>query len=176
MNSLVKSISTRLDKFGRRLVKVLANGPADVRESVQAAPHGIDANPVKDMVAVYAQTEERGKAYVIGYLNKNLLADVGELRLFSTSDSGQLQAWMWLKNDGTIEILGSDDNLVKFKQTEATIKELQDDITALKQAFTSWVPVASDGGAALKAATASWFAQPLVEDIAGAKFDEVKTK
>lgn len=176
MNSLVKTISTRLDNLGRRLIKALANGPADVRESIQAAPHGIDSNPVKDMVAIYAQTEERGKAYVVGYLNKDLSASVGELRLFSTSESGQLAAWMWLKNNGNIEILGSDDNLIKYAQTAATIKEIQDDIKALKQAFTTWVPVAYDGGAALKAATGSWFSQPLTEDISGAKFDEVKTK
>jgi len=176
MNSLVKVISSSIDSLNRRLVKFFANGPDDVQESIQAAPFGIDSNPIKDMVAIQAQTSERGKDYVIGYLNKDMLAKPGETRLFSVNSSGELQAWVWLKNDGTIEILGSDDNLMKYAQSAATIKEIQDDISALKQAFSTWVPVPQDGGAALKAAAASWFAQPLIEQIDSAKFDEVKTK
>jgi hypothetical protein len=176
MINIVEVISTAFDSAQKRLVKFYRMGRQDVQDCVQSTPAGIDSSPIKGMRAIYAQTPERGKNYVVGYLSENQLAEPGETRVFSVDSSGELKAWMWFKGDGTIEILGSDDNLMKYAQAAATIEEIQQDIAALKQAFTTWVPVPSDGGAALKAAAASWFAQPLVEQIAGAKFDEVKTK
>lgn len=176
MNSLVKVVSSAVDNLKRLTVKFFANGPLDIRESVQAAPFGIDSNPIKDMVAIQAETPERGKNYVIGYLNKEVLSQPGETRLFSVNSSGQLQAWLWLRNDGSIEILGTDDNLMKYAQAASTIKEIQQDIAELKSVISGWVPVPNDGGAALKSAASAWFGSPLVEQIDGAKFDEVKTK
>lgn len=42
------------------------------------------------------------------------------------------------------------------------IKDIKDDINNLKQIFlTTWTPVANDGGAALKAAVATWAGQSL---------------
>jgi hypothetical protein len=37
-----------------------------------------------------------------------------------------------------------------------SINSLKDDINTLKDVFKNWVPVANDGGAALKAASSSW--------------------
>lgn len=176
MLSVVEVLSASFDSGKRRLIKLLRMGREDIQECVQSSPAGVDSSPVKNMRAIYGSTTERGKNYVIGYLQKEQLAEPGETRFFSVNDSGELKAWMWLKKDGTIEILGVDDNLIKYAQTAATIKEIQDDIAALKEVFSTWVPLPTDGGAALKAAAATWFAQPLIEDISGAKFDEVKTK
>jgi hypothetical protein len=175
MITLVKILSNGLNSLGQRLIKFRANGPDDVQENIQCSPFGIDSAPLKDMVAVKVNTSERGKDYVIGYLNKDLLAADGENRLFSVDSDGNLSSYIWLKNNGTIEMMGDADNLVKYNQTEATIKEIQDDIRALKQVFTTWVPAPTDGGAALKAQAATWFGTPIIEDIEGAKFTEVKT-
>ena len=44
------------------------------------------------------------------------------------------------------------------------------DLNTLKQAFTSWAPIAgptTDGGAGLKALAATWFAQQLVTTQSG---------
>jgi len=54
--------------------------------------------------------------------------------------------------------------LVKVKELADVVKEIKDDLNSLKQVFTTWVPVAStpgDGGASLKAAAATWYAQLL---------------
>lgn len=51
--------------------------------------------------------------------------------------------------------------LVRADDVAQALASLQQDINSLKQVFATWVPVTQDGGAALKASAASWFAQPL---------------
>ena len=43
----------------------------------------------------------------------------------------------------------------------ARLNKLEQDINNLKNAMSTWVPVAQDGGAALKSAAGSWFGQQL---------------
>lgn len=51
--------------------------------------------------------------------------------------------------------------LVLADQVASRLNTLEQDLNTLKQALTAWVPVPSDGGAALKASAATWAAQPL---------------
>lgn len=53
--------------------------------------------------------------------------------------------------------------LVKVGELTQKLNAIEQDINTLKQAFSSWVPVPNDGGAALKAAAGSWFGQQLTE-------------
>lgn len=173
--NLVKVISSEIDDTKRRIVKFLRYGKSDVQTSFEAMPFGVDSNPTKDMIAIYAPTGENGKTVILGYINKNQLAEVGELRLFSTDSDNAEKFYIHLKNDGNCEIGGDADNMVRYSQIERSINELKDDITTLKSVFSGWVTVPQDGGAALKLASATWFATPLVEDITQAKINEIKT-
>jgi hypothetical protein len=175
MLSLVKIISSEYNTLNQRIVKFLGLGNKDIQTAIQASPHGIDSNPVKDLIAVYGKTKEKGETVIIGYLNKSLLAEVGENRLFSTDDAGGLKTFIWLKNDGTIQMAGTGDFMVRYEEMAKVCNELKDDITTLKQVFSTWSPIAQDGGAALKGAAATWFATPLQEDITKAKIAEIKT-
>jgi hypothetical protein len=47
----------------------------------------------------------------------------------------------------------------------AKINVLEQDLNSLKTAFTSWVPVVNDGGAALKTITGSWSAQTITQTV-----------
>lgn len=51
--------------------------------------------------------------------------------------------------------------LVKVDGLTSRLNTIERDINALKQAFSTWVVVPSDGGAALKAATSVWATQSL---------------
>src|SRR5688572_1357771 len=120
---LIKIISTELDRFNRRLAKFLRYGKNDTQTALQVGPFGVDANPIKDMIAVYAPTGEKGETVVIGYINKNQLAEPGEHRIFSTNASGAVQASVYLKTNGvivitgqSIEFFGDDKTLVKFQE------------------------------------------------------------
>jgi len=59
--------------------------------------------------------------------------------------------------------LAGDDNggLVKVADLVSKMNTIENDINTLKTIFSSWTPVPSDGGAALKLAAATWYAQQL---------------
>jgi hypothetical protein len=116
-----KVISTRIDSIGRRLIKFLGLGNKDVKETLVAAPYGIDSNPIKDMIAIYGPTAIKGEQVVIGYINKNSVAGVGELRLFSTNQQGNEQTYIHVKNDGKISIGGETNHLTRFEALEAAV-------------------------------------------------------
>jgi hypothetical protein len=58
-------------------------------------------------------------------------------------------------NNGTLG------GLVKVNDLVAKMNAIESDINILKTAFSAWVVVPSDGGAALKTATAAWYGQQL---------------
>lgn len=51
---------------------------------------------------------------------------------------------------------GSLGGLVKIEDLTERLNIIEDDINTLKAAFSSWTPVAQDGGAALKTSAATW--------------------
>lgn len=173
--NFVKTISSEIDNLNRRVIKFLRLGKEDFQTSLQVAPHGIDSNPVRDMVAIYGESSQKGKTVIIGYLNREMLAVPGETRVYSTDSTGALKGFIWLKSDGTYHFGGDADNLVRFSKLKEVVDELQNDLTTLKQVFTNWVPVPNDGGAALKSGSSSWAGTPLTKNIDASKIDEFKT-
>jgi hypothetical protein len=174
--SIVKVLSTEIDKAKQRVVKFLRYGKHDFQTCLESGPFGIDSNPVKDLVAVYAQTGMNDTQVIIGYINRNQLAKVGEFRIYATDEKGELKTYQWLHSDGTMEIGGNSDNLVRYSKLEDVIKELHDDNRKLKQAFANWAPAPNDGGSALKIAASSWLSTPLSKEISLAKIKELKVK
>lgn len=129
-NAIVNSTST---EDGIRMIKVDQFG---AKEPYECAPFGFDSNPVKDMTAVYADTSENGEPIIIGYINENQLADVGELRLYNSN-----KGYIWLKNDDTIELNGNSRTIVAFidlkTELENTINKLNVELTKIQTAITS---------------------------------------
>jgi hypothetical protein len=61
---------------------------------------------------------------------------------------------------GTIEInAGTLGGLVKAGALTRQLNKIENDVNNLKNAFSSWVAVPNDGGAALKTAVATWSSQ-----------------
>lgn len=174
MLNFVKVISSEKDSLARRVVKFLRFGNSDVQTSVEAAPHGIDSVPIKDLVAVYGKTASSGKTVVIGYLNKDRLAEIGETRFYSTNEQGQLQTYVWLKNDATIEIGGDTDNMVRFSELKTAFDQLKSD-------FNSFVSTTFNVHTHVSASPGSPTATPVptgttsTANIDPAKIDEIKT-
>lgn len=170
---LTRVISTELNDLGRRLIKVLRYGKSDVQTPLQALPHGIDSNPVKDWLAVYSETTEKGKPVIIGYINPDQLAEVGGTRLYSTDSDGAVQFAIYLRADGTCEVGGDTDNMVRYSELETAFNELRDD-------FNNFVnltynlhqhPTAAIGAPSNPTVTG----QQSSADISGAKINEIKT-
>lgn len=64
--------------------------------------------------------------------------------------------------DGAITFNGGNNNgMVLIAPLIDKLNALEDDINSLKQVFSGWSPVSQDGGAAFKAAAATWYGQQL---------------
>jgi hypothetical protein len=66
------------------------------------------------------------------------------------------------ETNGVIELQGNSlGGLVKAAALTDKLNNVENDINALKQAFSSWVVVPNDGGAALKASAGTWAGQDI---------------
>lgn len=65
--------------------------------------------------------------------------------------------------NGIIINNGDNDGLTKIVELVKKLNNIEKDINSLKTNFSSWVPVAQDGGASLKTKVASWAAQKITE-------------
>ena len=174
--NFVKIISTELDKISRRVIKFLRYGKGDVQTAHQVAPHGIDSNPVKDMVAIFGETGQKGETVIVGYLNKNVLAAAGETRIYATDADGALKIYAWLKNDGTMELGGNAKHLARFEELKTGFDQIKTDLNNLITAFNAHMhatagtgppsPPTPGAGIPATASTAS---------IDSSKINEIKT-
>lgn len=97
----------------------------------------------------------------------------GEMELYSTDTAGTAKAaTVYLRNDGTIEILDSTDFAVRYSELKAGFDKLKADfndfVTTVYNAHTHTSPAGGSTGvpAALGGASTA--------DISGAKIDEIK--
>ena len=131
-----------------------------------SSPFGVDSNPLKDMVALYAPTGEKGETTIIGYLNKNQLAGIGENRLFSLKENGDLATYIWMKNDETMEIGGDSDNMVRYAPLNSGVQQFKSDVNI------ELVKIA----AVLNTIIPNSYPPPTLSiDISNSKIDEIKT-
>lgn len=171
----ISAIISRVKEATKEAIKVLRFGKDDVQTADQYLPFGIDSKPVKETPAIWLKTSDKGEPVIIGYYGNSDQTNPGEARIYATDSSGTEVFSMLFKNDGTVEFGGSDDFLMRFNNSKAVIDEIQQDIASLKQVFSSWVTAPNDGGAALKAASATWAGTPLQESIDNSKIEEIKT-
>ena len=104
---------------GKRILKVLEFG---AKTAVEVAPFGDDGNPLKDMSAIYGRSSASGDDIILGYINKNQIAAVGEKRIYSLKPDGTLSIDIHLRTDGTMEIGGNTDNMVKYIPLDTALK------------------------------------------------------
>lgn len=161
---------SKFDKLKRRIVKFLRFGKYDVLEAVDVSPYGTDSVPVKDVVAVCSETST-GKPVVIGYLNVERKADVGEHRIYSTDSNAGEKFYIWLKNNGTCEIGGNADNAVRYSKLEQAFNDLKTDFNNLVTIYNShqhtFVGTGSVGAVTTTGTSSS-------ADISPAKINEIK--
>jgi len=151
---------TRVKEATSEFIKVLRYGKSDVQTADSVSPFGIDSKPVKDQIAVFCKTSDVAQSVILGYLNNSDKTEEGEFRIYATDSDGSEVFDILLKNDGTCEIGGSGDFLVKYNglnlDFQAFILELN---TKLAAAFSAV------GG--------SW--PGITLDISNGKIDNIKT-
>lgn len=127
---------TFLDSVGRRVIKFLGFGK-NSDKAIQANNFGLDSNPIKDMTAIVSETSSNGKTVIVGYINRNQVAGIGETRLFSLNANGQLQTYLWLKNDGDTWIGGNTKHLARFEELKTGFDQLKTDLNDLVTKFNA---------------------------------------
>ena len=127
---IIAVISSSLERR-RHLIKFNKMGNNDTEETDQVLPYGIDSNPISDSRGLYTQTSVLGENFIVGYIGENQITEPGEIALFSTDDNGAVQIRFHLKKDGTAELGGNNDFLVRFNELEKGFNELRDDHNAL---------------------------------------------
>lgn len=157
------TIKSALLEQGKRIFKVSQYG---IKTANESAPFGDDANPIPELRAVFANTSEVGEPVIIGYINLNQLAGVGEKRIYALTPDGKLSIDLWLKNDGTMELGGKTDNLVKYTPLDIGLKTTNTDINI---EFTKIA-------AAIGALGGSYVVKPITTNITQAKSTTLKTE
>ncbi len=119
MNITLANIVSSAIEFGRRILTVTQFG---AKTSQESSPFGDDSNPLQGMTAVFAETTEIGEPVIIGYINENQLAAVGEKRLYSLDENGNESTFVWLKNNGNLELNGNTFSAVRFQNLQVSLQ------------------------------------------------------
>ncbi len=175
--NFVKVISNAIQS-GFRKIKIKRNGNYDIQNVNQSTPFGVDSSPLKGMVAIYADTNKRGKAVIIGYLNKSLIAAEGENRIYSLKSNGSISTYIWLKADETMEIGGSANFMVRFNELKSGFDTLKSDLNDMKSKWNAFTAAYVPGGPAnvgLPATLAGQTSPASTASIDSAKIEEIKT-
>ena len=96
---------------GKRILKVLQFGVKTAKES---SPFGFDSQAPEGYTAIYAESASKEEAVVVGYINKEQLAEVGESRMYALGSNGELGGFVYCKGDGTVGLNGFDHSSVRF--------------------------------------------------------------
>jgi hypothetical protein len=99
-------------------------------------------------------TPKEGSTVLIGSLS----GDLKDLAVLSVDEAEKVEISGEIIFNG-----GENDGLVLVKELTGKLNAIERDLNALKQAFSTWVSVPNDGGAALKAAATAWYGQQLAE-------------
>lgn len=177
MIRLGKVIGTQIDRALRR-IKAQILGGSDVQTPYEASGFGIDTNPPINTRALVMQSEGQ-RSYVIGYINTSRIVEVGGNRIYSTDENGELATDIIIRANGTIEIAGDSDYMVRYSALEASFNELKADFNNLVQRYNSHIhtTTATVGGGPTPGLIASTgtTATPSNADISGAKIETIKT-
>jgi hypothetical protein len=138
---IFKYISSTINSLSQLIVKHLGLGRADVQESTQISPFGLDSRPVKDTIGVRSDTSERGASIVLGYVLTDRVAKEGEFRTYATDSNGNEVAYTYMTNAGDLELNGKDDNAVRFSELKSGFDTLKSDLNSLITAYNSHIHV-----------------------------------
>ena len=122
---LTTTISTAVDSMGRLIQKVRRLGKSDIQTAPLVGPYGIDSNAIENMIAIYSESSVKGQQVILGYINKNAIAEVGGLRLFSTNSAGAEQFYIYLRAGNNLELGGANRHLARFEELETAYNELK---------------------------------------------------
>ena len=120
------------------------------KKSKQILPPCIDANPLPEDQGVSIFIDGNGgKTIQIG-VYPDPKAEPGEVRFYSRNGDGEIQALLWLKKDGKININGTADNAVRYSELKAGFDQLKADYNDLESKWSTFANAYVAGGPAVQ--------------------------
>jgi len=159
------TITTVIEAISGGLVKVFRYGRNDVNTPEVVLPYGIDSKPIKNKRGLVSKTSNNGTNAIIGYFLKSQNTEAGEIRVYCTDNNSEEKFYIHLKKDGSCEIGGSVDNLVRYNGLDLGIQQQAVDINTELGKIS----------AAIVALGGAYAVAPIAPDISGSKIDEIKT-
>lgn len=156
MGRIARWLSSKIETYITGIVE------SRIQERIQTllfGSSGDDSPPLPEDRVLLIRIEGTGNNIVSGVICESQGAEPGEKKLYSRDDDGVVQATVYLKSDGTIEINGNADFAVAYTDLNTA---LQTFITDLNAKLVT----------ALTAVGGSWPGTSI--DISGSKIDEVK--
>lgn len=149
----------------RELTTRMTSGIVD--SSKASFPFGFASNPTPKFLAILAETQTKDEPVVIGYLDPRALdsLNLGDSVQYATDERGIKTATLFIRSDGTVEILGDADNAVRYSALETAFNELNDKFNTFANAY-------APGGPATQGLPPTVL--PSNADITGSKIDEIK--
>lgn len=147
--------------------------------AVNAQERSIDCTPLDEsapLVGVNLQSGQEGEVGITlfprvgSHVLVGLLADGNAGAVLLTDDvehvemairSGEKSLTLTAGEDGLVIDEGKHGGLVKVSPLIERLNALERDLNTLRNIFTAWTPVPTDGGTTLKTALTAWAAQPL---------------
>lgn len=148
---------------GKRVIKVLQFG---AKTAPVVSAFGDDAAPLEGMTAIYAETTANSQPYIIGYINTDHLAELGEKRIYSKTAAGELAAFVWCKNTGDLQLNGADHTAVRFAPLNTALAN--QNLKINQELAKIALAIGSVGG--------SYTVAPFEVDISNAESKKVKLK
>ena len=171
---------TRVKQATQEFIKVLRFGKYDVKTADPCLPHGIDSKPVKEDLAVHSETMNNRETVILGYIKKFDNTQEGETRIYATDQDGIEVFDIYLKNDGTCELGGNVDNMVRYSKLAIAFNQLKSEFNALVSVFNAHVhtvqALPNPAPVYIPTITTATPGTPSTADISPAKIDEIKTK
>lgn len=143
----------------------------NTHESAQCAPFGDDSCPIKGVNGLKTIVSTSSIQIIIGYFNKNPKAAAGEKRLYSVKPDGSISFEIWLKNDGTVEIGGNTDNMMRYSEMKKAFDQLESDFNSFINKYNTH----THGVTGAKTGVPSFLGAASVADMSKAKIDSIKT-
>jgi len=113
MIALAKYFSSIIEN-GKRIIKSKGIG-GSVMTTKEVGPFGFDGQPPEGWTAIYADTTNADESVIIGYINKNQVAGIGESRMYSVDAQGEVMATILCDALGRISLNGNAFSSVRFE-------------------------------------------------------------
>lgn len=140
-------IENRDSENESRMLSVELSEANDVQSIEHINQNGEQTNPLDDTTVLVLELNPSWKLAIaindLVDIDENL--DPGEKKIYAVDSSNNIVSSIYLRNTGIVEIGGGD-------QFVALANKVKTALDFINNVFSSWTPVANDGGAALKTA------------------------